>query len=65
MLEKTTESITTLFKQAQVYADNEEYDKADAILIKIITLQPQNSYEWEKRDLPSRCLTNHKNKSAL
>ena len=56
MLEKTTGNITTLFKQTQAYADNEEYDKADTILIKIITLQPQNSYEWEKKGFAFKML---------
>lgn len=65
MLEKTKESITTLYKQAQAYADNKEYEKADAILIKIITLQPQNSYEWGKQgfafkmlDKPQKAINN-------
>ncbi len=49
MVEETKESISSLFKQAQAYADNKEYNKANTILQKVIKLQPQNSYEWEKK----------------
>ena len=51
MVEKTKESITTLYEQAIKFADNKEYEKADAVLVKIIALPPQNSYEWARKGL--------------